>query len=414
MQAQRIRSGQHGSRSAMGMLCMQGDVANTGHVSPEGGLDPTAPLTKGQLTVPHAPSGPASPTPEKRSYRIWIGIITVAVLVGALAIFQPWADKGLPVKVETVTPVPLTRVLAVNGRIAPLHLVEVRPRVGGAVTEVSVEEGAAVRQGDILARLDASGQQAVLRQALAGLDAGLVAQSQAEANLDRASALGQNITGAALQDAQNAKRTADQEVARLTAALDQAQIELAKFTLMAPISGTVIARDAEAGQIADVTAPLFSLADLGNLVVETDVDEAYATQITPGLPAILQLTGEPTKRDGRVDFVASQVDAATGGLAVRLVLDEPVRAPVGLTVTANIVVETKAAAITVPRSAIARDDGGAAVFLADTDRAVRRPVTVMDWPADRLEVTAGLAAGDVVITDATGVSDGIAIVLPDR
>lgn len=262
-----------------------------------------------------------------------------------------------------------------------------------------------------MAQLDASGQQAVLRQALAGLDAGLVAQSQAEANLARATALGQNITTAALQDAQIAKRTADQEVARLTAAFDQAQIELEKYTLTAPITGTVIARDAEAGQIADMTTVLFSLADLDQLVVETDVDEAYATQIIPGLAAIMQLKGETAKREGRVTFVASQVDAATGGLAVKLAFDAPVSVAIGLTVTANIVVDTKDAAITVPRAAVVTDATGDAVYVVAAEIAQRRPVTVIDWPADRIEVTEGLAAGDVVITDAGGLTDGAAIAI---
>jgi RND family efflux transporter MFP subunit len=377
------------------------------------GLEPAVPATTGQLTIPPPPTPPASPAPEKRSWWVWAGAGAVAVLAIALLVFQPWAAKGLPVTVETVTPGPLTRVLAVNGRIAPLHLVEVRPRVGGAVISVRVEEGAVVRQGDILAQIDASGQQAVLRQALAGLDAGLVAQAQAEADLARATALGQNITRAALQVAQSAKRTADQEVARLTAAFDQARIELDKYTLTAPITGTAIARDAEVGQVADTATALFSLADLGQLVVETDVDEAYASQIMPGLAAVLQLKGETAKRDGRVDFVASQVDAATGGLVVKLAFDKPVSAAVGLTVTANIVVETKDAAITVPRSAIVRDESGAAVYAVAADLAVRRPVTVVDWPAERVEVTEGLTAGDLIITDATGISGGIAVVLPE-
>ena len=379
-------------------------------------LDATAPASSGQLTIPASipKPPPEDPSPRIRSRWGWTGLAAVILVLAALWFFEPWATQGLPVMVETVTPGPLTRVLAVNGRIAPLHLVEVKPRVSGEVTSVLVEEGAVVAQGDILAQLDASGQQAVLRQALAGLDAASVAQSQAEADLARAEGLGQTITRAALQDAQSAKQSADQEVARQTAAFDQTQIELQKFSLTAPIAGTVIARDAEAGQTADVTTPLFTLADLGQLVVETDVDEAYATQITSGLVAILQLKGEIVKRPGRVDFVASQVDTATGGLAVKLVFDRPVSAAVGLTVTANIVVATNDAAITVPRSAIVRDEAGAAVYLVADAHAVRRPVTVIDWPADRVEVTEGLAVGDVVIADATGLTDGLAIALPDK
>ena len=106
------------------------------------------------------------------------------------------------------------------------------------------------------------------------------------------------------------------------------------------------------------------------------------------------------------------MDAATGGLAVKIGFDALVTAPVGLTVTANIIVDQQDAAISVLRAAVAIDATGAVVFLAVDGVASQRAVTVVDWPADRLEVTKGLVAGDIVITDATGLSDGLAITLP--
>ena len=116
--------------------------------------------------------------------------------------------------------------------------------------------------------------------------------------------------------------------------------------------------------------------------------------------------------DGSVSFVAPQVDAATGGLAVKIAFDTPVAAPVGLTVTANIIVDQKEGAFSVPRAALVTDAAGVAVFVAVANRAVRRAVAVVDWPADRLEVSTGLVAGETVITDATGLTDGLAITVP--
>ncbi|WP_054008764.1 efflux RND transporter periplasmic adaptor subunit [Cypionkella psychrotolerans] len=377
------------------------------------GVDLATPNTGGQLTV--SPQKPPSPTlsPRQTPKRwIWAGLVALFLVAATLWYVQPWASKGLAVTVETATPAPLILVLAVNGRLAPQHLVAVKPTAAGTVTAVLVEAGAVVQQGEILAQMDASGQQAQVRQAIAGLDAGLAAQAQAEANLARAVALGGNITRTALGDARTAQQTATQEVARLTALLDQAQIGLEKYTIAAPVAGKVLSRNAEVGQVVDVTTALFSIADLGKLVVETDVDEGYAARITLGLPAVLQLKGDSAKRDGRVSFVAAQVDAATGGLAVKIAFDDPVAAPVGLTVTANIIVETQAAAIAVPRAAVITDATGAAVFVAVAGRAVRREVSVVDWPADRVQVTSGLAAGDVVIIDATGLLDGLAISVP--
>jgi len=125
------------------------------------------------------------------------------------------------------------------------------------------------------------------------------------------------------------------------------------------------------GSCAAITAsatatPLFAVADLSALIVETDVDESYATQIRAGMPAVLQLTGETGTLAGTVSFVAPVVDAETGGLAVKIAFAEPQQAPVGLTVTANIVVDRQEAAISAPRSAIV--DAGSKTLAADLSK----------------------------------------------
>jgi len=237
---------------------------------------------------------------------------------------------------------------------------------------------------------------------VAGLDSALVAEAQARDALDRAEALGETIPRTEREAAERALRTARQEVERATARVDQAQVQLEHHTVRAPISGTVLALNVEQGQTIDPATRLMTLADLGALIVEADVDEAYATQIRKGQGATLQLSGEAGTREGRVSFVSQRVDADTGGLAVELSFDQPLRAPVGMTVTTNIVVERHEDAITVPRAAI--EDG--AVYVVVDRVALRRPVTVIDWPAARLVVTDGLDVGDVLITDAEPVTEG--------
>jgi len=163
------------------------------------------------------------------------------------------------------------------------------------------------------------------------------------------------------------------------------------------------------GQIVDPTSLLLTLADLSELVVETDVDEAYATQIAQDQPAVLQLAGETATRTGLVRFVSARVDAATGGLAIKLGFDEPVSAPIGLTVTANIVIEQRAAALTVPRTAIIALQNSEGVFLVKDGTARFQPLDMVEWPAARLIVSSGLAEGDVIIVNAEGIVDGQAV-----
>ncbi|MCG6121548.1 MAG: efflux RND transporter periplasmic adaptor subunit [Microvirga sp.] len=357
-----------------------------------------------------APSTPRQAGHPKRStgrrWGLWIGLAAAAGVGSWLGYAQPWRAGPTSVAVEIVAPGPITRVLAVNGRIAALHAVNVTSTVPGTLTAQLAAEGDVVAQGAVLAQLDDTSQRAAVRQATAALEQGRVAQAQARAALDRAASLAGAVPRVTLEDAQRAMERAEQEVGRLSALVDQAQFQLTKFTIVAPIAGTVLTRGVEPGQVIDLNTRLFTLADLRDLVVETTVDESYATQIRPDMPAVMQLTGDTRPLDGTVIFVAPVVDADTGGLAIKIAFAEPQTAPVGLTVTANIIVERLDAAISAPRAAVVASPSGRSVFVLEDGKAKRTPIAVADWPADRLVVSEGLQAGDLLITDAGGLADG--------
>lgn len=355
--------------------------------------------------------------PAARPWRrrlVWVGLALAGVAGGWLAFAEPWGGGSEGVAVEVVAAGPVTRVLAVNGRIAARQSVAVRSTVAGTLVDVLADEGDVVVQGAVLARLDDTPQQAVLREVVAALDQGVVAQQQAADAVSRAEALGANVSRVTLDDARRSLELADREVGRLRALVDQTRFHLTKFSIAAPIAGTILTRSVDPGQVVDLSTPLFTLADMSELIVETDVDESYATQIRPGMPAVLQLTGETRTLDGTVSFVAPVVDAETGGLAVKIAFAEPQQAPVGLTVTANIVVDRRDAAMSVPRSAIVTGDGGRGIFVLADGRARRVPVTVIDWPAERLIVTEGLKPGDAFIVDANGITDGQSVKVAGR
>ncbi|WP_092059592.1 efflux RND transporter periplasmic adaptor subunit [Poseidonocella pacifica] len=330
-----------------------------------------------------------------------VGLIGVAIV--AIGYVQFWAARPLSVAVEIAASAPVTRVLAVNGRIAARHSVDVTSVMTGRLVSLSVSEGDSVRVDDVLAQVNAAAQTAIVRQAVAALDAALVAQQQATETYERAVALGTNIPRLELEESAHAVQSAGQEVARLTAILDQAQIVLEDYTIRSPVDGTVLELDAEEGQIVGPANRLLTLADLSEILVEADVDEAYATQIAVGQPAVLQLAGNTGTHQGHVSFVSNRVDEATGGLAIEISFDAPIAAPVGLTVATNVIVDRRDAALTVPRTALVNGD---AVFVVADGVARLHPVTVVDWPAARLITTAGLDEGTTVIVDATGISDG--------
>jgi len=369
-----------------------------------------APADEARLPAVRPPSPePAPPAPSGRRVRFWLVGIVLAGALGLGLYLQPWGAGPVSVAVEIAAAAPVTRVLAVNGRIAALRSVDVRALVTGKLADMRVSEGDAVQAGGELARIDAATQQAMLRQVIAGLDAALVAEAQAKDTYARNQALGQNIARATLETAARAVQTAAQDVARAAAFVEQAQVQLENFTIRAPMTGTVLTLNVDPGQSIDTATVLMTIADLDELVVETSVDEAYATQIRPGLVAVMQLAGETDTHTGRVSFVSQRVDAATGGLAVKLAFDDPVMAPIGLTVTTNIIVDSRDAAITAPRAAIQTDETGDKVFVLIDGFAQQRPVSVIDWPAARLIVADGLLPGEVLIADATGLTQGQAV-----
>lgn len=372
----------------------------------------TVPKTQGTALVATARDMHKIPV-AKKNRRLWVwGSLALAVLAIAGFLYsQFWFVGPQAVEVEIASLAPVTRVLAINGRIASVHSVDVRPLIGGILETLSVTEGDQIEKGQVVGLVNSDSQSAIVRQSMAGLDASLVAQQQANEEYDRSLKLGSNIAKTVLAAHAHAVQTAKQEVARQTALLDQARIALDNHTIRAPISGNILVLNVEQRQIVDPATVLFTLADLGELVVETDVDEAYAQQIKLGQTAILQLAGETTTHAGHVSFVSTLVDVNTGGLAVRITFDEPVSAPVGMTVSANIVVEALPEALTLPRSAIVSGETGTGFFVLKDGKAHFMPVSVLEWPAARLIATDGLSIGDAVIVEATGLVDGALVEL---
>ena len=353
-------------------------------------------MTQQALTIP----------PKARPKRWLWGLAVVVLGLGALLWWQFLMPKLATVTVEVVAEGPATRVLAVNGQVAAQTAIAIRAAVSGTLQGTMASEGDVAAAGAVLAQLDASQQLVEVRNAQSALHQGVLQQAQASADHTRLRNLGAITPRTTLEAARLTLDRATQSVDALQGALEQARIQQNRYTITAPIAGTITQRNVDPGQFIDPAVTVFTLSDLSHLVIVTDVDEAYATQITLGQPAVLQLVGTAATLPGKVSFVSPRVDPATGGMQVKITPDMGLKAPVGLTVTANIVVDDRASALTVPRTAMVE---GPAVFVLVGGRIVITPITVVDWPAARLVVTSGLVAGDRVVLDPAGLTDGQAV-----
>ncbi len=349
----------------------------------------------------------ASSKAKRRGRKGWLIVLVLVVGGGAYAYLQrPWESRAPLVRVEVVAAGPVTQVLAVNGRVAARNTVNVRSAVSGRALEVLAAEGAEVATGDVLVRIDSGQAKALVDQAKAALDAGIVKERQARAAAERAQALGENATRSAREDAELSLAAATNEVVRLTAALEEARSQLEQFTIISPLDGVVLDRAVDQGQLVDPQSNLFTVADLSELLVETDVDELYSSRITEGLEVLLQPVGESVARTGTVVFATPSVDPTTGGRAIKIGFDEPAELPVGLTVNANIIVSQQDSVLSLPRSAIVTEGHVSHVMVVEDDVVVERQVEFADWPAERVIVTDGVAEGESVVLDPAAVAPG--------
>ena len=355
----------------------------------------------------------ASPAAVRKPSRKMGWMLAALVLLagaGAYAAYsRPWEEKPVAVAMEALAVGPVSQVLAVNGRVAAKRSVILRSTVQARLVSVSADIGDKVTRGQLLAQLDEIQPKSVVDQAVAALEAGQVRRDQARTSLERTEALGDNVTRAALNNAQSEYDAAQNEVSRLQALLSQARNQLDQYSFRAPFDGVILTRTAEQGQIVDPQSELFTVADLDELLVETDVDELYSAQINVGLAALLKPAGSSASKSGRVSFAAPTVDPQTGGRAIKISFDEPTSLPIGLTVNANIIVAENPEAISVPRGALRIHGTRSFVLVDEAGVAQERDVAFVDWPADRLEITSGLVAGDRVILEPDKVEPGQAV-----
>ncbi|HEY4546803.1 MAG TPA: efflux RND transporter periplasmic adaptor subunit [Pedomonas sp.] len=321
-----------------------------------------------------------------------------------------WLLVPRPAQVETlvVEARPAVRVLAVNGRIRPRLEVDVRPSLGGTLVALPFDIGDRVAEGQIIARVDDAPEAAAIAEAKAAVEAQEAVLAQARRDLARYEALGEFVTRRDVEQRRLAVQEGARELKRRQASRTQAQELRERRVLRAPFSGVILERPVDPGQTVGLDSVIYRLADLSDPEVSVEVDEIYAVEIRPGTQAIVSLPGRPRPVEAVVAHIEPRVDPATGARDVRLRLREALReAPSGLTVTANLVIERRERAISVPRSAIVETGNSARIRLVTDDGSVaERQIGFIDWPAETVIVTHGLTPGDRILVDPDAAAPG--------
>lgn len=373
----------------------------------------------------------------------------LAVLALAAGGAWQWTHRVVPIDVEVATVTQRAvgaqaSVLNASGYVTARRRATVSSKVTGKVVEVNVEEGMAVREGQVLARLDDSTARAALALAEAQLEAARRAVPEVEVRLDEARLVQarrerlakDGLVTTAEIDAANAEvnslvariaaqrelvRVAEQQMALQRTALDD-------MVIRAPFSGVAISKDAQPGEmVSPVSAGggftrtgICTIVDMQSLEVEVDVNESYINRVSSGQPVSAVLDAYPDwPIAARVITTVPAADRQKATVLVRIgftALDPRILPDMGVKVT-FLREEDAAAAATrpvalVPRGAVRADGGASVVFVVQGQTVERRAVQTAGTDGDRIEVTAGLATGDrVVVAPPPGLVEGAVIAI---
>jgi membrane fusion protein (multidrug efflux system) len=267
--------------------------------------------------------------------------------------------------------------------------------------ELLVEEGDRVVQGQLLARLD--GQ----RQALQ------VQQSEAEFTLRRTELRRQQrlhqhgLVSAASFD------SLQYDVEALGAALELERLNYSYAEIRAPISGVVSSRAIKLGQFLKPGDLTFRISDTTQLVATIRVPQNELRHFRAGLPLTLQVNAAGTREYAAVvDRISPVVNRSDGTFRVTAYVDNAhgELAP-GMFARIRVRYEEYAGALAVPASAVIAEDGAYVVYVVNNGQAQRR--TIVPGVRDRglVQISNGITAGELVITDTSaGVRDGTTVV----
>jgi RND family efflux transporter MFP subunit len=289
----------------------------------------------------------------------------------------------------TVTVVPVARGPAVEavyatGVIEPVHWAKVAPTIVGRIAEVDRRDGAKVKKGDVLMRLDDREAKANLAQ----LEARLKFTRE---ELERYQALVQRRIAS-----QQAYERARSDHVQALAAVAAARQRLNDYTLTAPLDGIVLRHDGEVGETVSAGQVLYWVGREYPLRVVAEVDEEDIPLVRLGQKALLTADafGERVFT-GKVAEITPKGDPVNKNYRVRIAIPDTTPLRIGMTTEVNIVVRERQRALLVPFSALRNG----AVFTVVDGRARRKTVNAGIVGDKRVEIRGGLLDGELVIVD---------------
>ena len=303
-------------------------------------------------------------------------------------------------------------VLPAIGSVSAVQGAIVATELGGVVSEIKFENGGVAKKGDVIVKLDASQEEALLRSAEAEAE---LARTDLERAQDLAS---QKVVSKAELDA------AESKFRRLTAIADQMRSNIRKKTLVAPFDGQLGIRQVNVGQMINAGQQIVPLTSLDPVYVDFALPQQHLSQLTQGLEVRVWSDAAPGREfKGKLTAINSMVDPVTRNVSVQATLENHDHAlRPGMFGKVEVALPEKRAALVIPGSAVSYAPFGDSVFVIEKKKdektgkeseVIRQQfVRVGEARGDFVSITNGLKAGETVVgTGVFKLRNGMAVAI---
>ncbi len=348
-----------------------------------------------------------------RTFRTPVALVAAfALAMTACSRPEPTVEAVPRVSVVTVGPQVVQRDDELPGRVAAVRTAQIRAQVGGIVQRRMFEQGAEVHAGEPLFQIDPAAFRADVDSALAALQRSEAALGRSRLQSQRLQALAaaQAVSQQHRDDASAEHEQARAAVNEARAILARRQLDLRYATVSAPIDGRI-------DQALVTEGALVGVADAEPMAVVQQIDQVYVDVRQPAsqlqslqrsavdgeLPVtIIGAAGTPLPERGRLLFSGVNVDARTGDVILRILVDNPERQLLpGMYVRARVPRGAPASALLLPQQAVLRSAGGQAYawVIAADGKAMIRTLEVDGSVNRQWLVRHGLKAGEKVVVE---------------
>jgi len=354
-------------------------------------------------------------------------VILLVLFAGALKAANDYRNSHTGTEVETVRPSIRTvsglqsgaPILAASGYVVAHKKAVVSAKIQGRLSELRVEEGSFVREGEIIARLENTDNLAQIERAKAAIVRAEADLAEAKRQANIAQRLQQeNVVSTDQRDA------ADSRVAQAQAALGQAKADLAvqqslnEFTLIrAPFTGVVVKKMAEVGEsvapippgvnISTSSGAIVAMADMDSLEVEVDINESNVARLNTSQPAEITVQAFGDRRfRGQLRQIIPTADRTKATVTVKVAfLDKDKNIKPEMSANVTFLERTRPAAhgavpqsvTIIPKEAVVSRSGNAIVFQIQDGRVVEKPITVVGEQEGNVVVKSGLTGSELIV-----------------